>query len=33
MIRVAVSSRADRAIKSTLSEGSVAYPPERNSRG
>jgi hypothetical protein len=33
MIRIAVSPRAYRAIKDTLPEGSVVYPPERNSRG
>jgi hypothetical protein len=33
MIRIAVSPRAYRAIKGTLPEGSVVYPPERNSRG
>jgi hypothetical protein len=33
VIRVAVSPRAYRAIKGTLPEGSVVYPPERNNRG
>jgi hypothetical protein len=33
MIRIAVSPRAYRALKSTLPEGLVVYPPERNSRG
>jgi hypothetical protein len=31
--RIAVSSRAYRAIKATLPSGSVVYPPERNARG
>jgi hypothetical protein len=29
---IAVSPRAYRAIKATLPEGSVVYPPERNGR-
>jgi hypothetical protein len=33
LIRIAVSARAYRAIKATLPEGSVVYPPERNDRG
>jgi hypothetical protein len=33
MIRIAVSPRAYRAIKTTLPEGSVVYPPERDRRG
>src|SRR5947209_4217271 len=33
MIRVAVSPRAYRAIKSSFHKGSVVYPPERNARG
>jgi hypothetical protein len=33
VIRIAVSARAYRAIKATLPEGSVVYPPERNDRG
>ena len=33
MIRIAVSPRAYRAIKASLSPGSVVYPPERNDRG
>jgi hypothetical protein len=33
LIRIAVSSRAYRAIKATLPAGSVVYPPERNDRG
>jgi hypothetical protein len=33
LIRIAVSARAYRAIKATLGEGSVVYPPERNGRG
>jgi hypothetical protein len=33
VIRIAVSRRAYRAIKATLPEGSVVYPPERNARG
>jgi hypothetical protein len=32
-VRIAVSARAYRVIKSTLPEGSVVYPPERNGRG
>jgi hypothetical protein len=33
MIRVAVSPRAYRAIKSTLPEGAVVLKPERDRRG
>ena len=33
MIRIAVSPRAYRAIKGTLPEDSVIYPPERDRRG
>ena len=33
MIRIAVTLRAYRAIKATLPEGSVVYPPERDGRG
>jgi hypothetical protein len=31
--RIAVSTRAYRAIKATLPPGSVVYPPEPNGRG
>jgi hypothetical protein len=33
MTRIAVSPRAYRAIKASLPEGAVVYPPERDSRG
>ena len=33
MIRIAVSPRAYRAVKASLPQGSVVYPPERDSRG
>jgi hypothetical protein len=33
MTRIAVSPRAYRAIKASLPEGAVVFPPERDSRG
>ncbi len=33
MIRIAVSARACRAIKTSLPPGSIVYPPGRNDRG